>query len=333
MPWDVVVGTVVSVEVGVRAVVTVSIVDVTVSTVTACDLDGWIESEREGSVFGHQPVGFDSGCQENHRTVDLYKVCTDVWLCCSLFHDDWLRDGGQELARFEVADFKFALCGCDFLAESNSVHVEAVAHRKTDGLCHTEVRCDFIENWAFLDEEVLLDLCCINSVVESKAFCERVTNHVSTDLDVASCWFSMVRHRCGSCDIDGNEHWVQTSDDWIDELVWLDAYTVGNFCTECGCEDVLLHFPPFRCCHDVEVDVLKGPTVGKVVHWLIACELCNSAVLSEESLCVRLPHAQKFLSGIILIGCLFDGGWQLEEIVYFRDDLCIADSFGCGVVH
>ena len=40
VPWDVVVGTVVSVEVRVRAVVTVSIVDVTVSTVTARDLDG-----------------------------------------------------------------------------------------------------------------------------------------------------------------------------------------------------------------------------------------------------------------------------------------------------
>jgi hypothetical protein len=53
------------------------------------------------------------------------------------------------------------------------------------------------------------------------------------------------------------------------------------------------------------------------VHWLIACELCNLAILSEEALCVHLPHAQEFLSGIILIGRLFDGRWQLEEIVNF----------------
>ena len=127
----------------------------------------------------------------------------------------------------------------------------------------------------------------------------------------------MVRHWRSTGLIDCNEHWVQTSDDRIDELVCLDAYTSGEFSTEgCG-EDVLCHFPAFRRCHDVEVDVLKGTTVGKVMHWLITCELCDSAIFSVESLCVQLPHAQVLLSGIVLIGRLFDGGWQFEEIVYF----------------
>ena len=160
-------------------------------------------------------------------------------------------------------------------------------------------------------------MCCINGVVECKSFCERIANHVSTNFYVTSCRSSVVRHRSSSSDIDGYEHWVQTCDDRIDELVWLDADTTSNFCTEAGCEDVLCHFPAFRGCHDVEVDVLVGSTVGKVVHRLITCELCNIAVLSEEALCVHLPHAQEFLSGIVLIGCLFDGRWQLEEIVYF----------------
>ena len=80
MPRDVVVRSVVTVEVGVCAVVTVTPVDVTVSTVTAGDLDGWVKSEREGSVFRHQPVGFNSSRQENHRTVNLHEVGTDVRL-------------------------------------------------------------------------------------------------------------------------------------------------------------------------------------------------------------------------------------------------------------
>ncbi|CAI8326303.1 MAG: Uncharacterised protein [Euryarchaeota archaeon UBA443] len=263
----------------------------------------------------------------------MYKVRSDVRFCSAVFHNNWLRNGGQEFTGIDVADLKFALCRCDFIAERNTVEVQAIAHRKTDGFGHTEVLCDFIENWTLLDEEVLLDLCSIHGVVKSKAFCEWVANHVSTDLYITSCWSSMVRHRCSSRDIDGYEHWVQTSDDRIDELVWFDAYTISNFSSESGREDVLFHFPAFWRCHDVEVDVLKGPTVSKIVHWLITCELCNSAILSEESLCVHLPHAQEFLSGIILIGCLFDGGWQLEEIVYFRDDLCIADSIGCSVIH
>ena len=98
MPWHVIVGRVVSVEVTICVVVTVSVVDVTVSTVTTCDLDGWVEGEWEHSILRHKPVRVNCCGQENHRTVYLYEISTDVRLyVCSrtVIENDRLRDGGQ----------------------------------------------------------------------------------------------------------------------------------------------------------------------------------------------------------------------------------------------
>ena len=112
------------------------------------------------------------------------------------------------------------------------------------------------------------------------------------NLNITCCWSSMVRHWCSSCDIDCNEHWVQTCDDWIDELVWLDAHTTGNFSTEGCCEDVLFHFPAFLRCHDVEVDVLKGSTVS------------NAEIVSEVDDFFKLPATIEHLESLnVLAWC------------------------------
>ena len=162
----------------------------------------------------------------------------------------------------------------------------------------------------------MLDLSRVDCVVDSKAFCERVANHVSTDFDLSMRWFSVVRHWFSSSDIDGDEHRIQTGDDWVNVLIHLDAHTMSNFCSECGFEDVFFDFPPFRRCHDVEVDLLKSPAVSEIMHWLVACELSNPAVVGEVCLRIGLPHSEEFLGRIILVVCLFDGCWQFEEIVY-----------------
>jgi hypothetical protein len=121
VPWDIVVRGVVTVQVGICVVVTVSIVDVTVSTVSACDLDGWVKSEWEHSVFGHQPICVDCGGKENHRTVYLHEICADVRFSARFFQNDRLRDGGQKFTGFSRADFEFTLCCGDFLAKRYSV--------------------------------------------------------------------------------------------------------------------------------------------------------------------------------------------------------------------
>ena len=80
MPWQVVVRRVLSSEVSIIVVVAVSRVDVTVSTATTVDLDGWVESEWEHSILRHKPVSINCCGQENHRPVYLYEISTDVRL-------------------------------------------------------------------------------------------------------------------------------------------------------------------------------------------------------------------------------------------------------------
>ena len=119
---------------------------------------------------------------------------TRVRLVSACFHDDRSGNLNEQFTGFNVADLKVFLRLEEVFTEHRLAGEESVASRHAQTFAETEVFGCFREDWDLTKDEVLLDFCALNSVVEVVAFSERVADDVATNFHTVwarSCdeWF------------------------------------------------------------------------------------------------------------------------------------------------
>ena len=98
MPWQVVESPVISIEVTVAGVITVAVVDITISTTVSTaalpDLNSRIEVDRVRAVHVHQPTALYRSCKEYHAIALLhgYEVRSCVHQRVARFNDGRCRE-------------------------------------------------------------------------------------------------------------------------------------------------------------------------------------------------------------------------------------------------
>ena len=290
MPWDVVVGTVVSVVESVAAGITVRVVDVTVATAGGVHLDGRVNGDRVDSVLVEKPVGFNHGDEENLGAVDLHEEGTHVGFFSASFHDHWSWNFSEEFAGFDVADLKVFLRLEEFFTEHRFAGVESVANRHAHAFAETEVLGCLRKNRDLTNDEVLLDLDALNSVIQVEAFSERVADDVATNFHTVRAWSGDERFWSRTGLIEGHEHGVDTGDDRINKLVCLNRDAVCDFRGKVGHEGVLRDSPALWVGLNVQVNVFPSSVTRHVVERLARHHLGNGAILVEEGLGLGVSH-------------------------------------------
>ena len=303
MPWDVVVGTVVSVVVSVGTGVAVSVVDVTVSTAGGVHTNGRVNGDRVNTVFIEEPVGFNHRDEDDFRTVDLHEEGPKVGLFCACFHDDWSRNLSKEFTGFEVADLKVFLRLEEFFTEHFLTREKGVASWDTQTFAESEVLSSLWNHGNLTENEVLLDLVALNGVIQVKAFRERVADDVAANFHAVRAWSGNEWLWSRASDVQGHEHWVEPGDHRVNKLVCLHRDTVSDFRGEVSHEGVLRDSPALWVGLNVQVYVFPSAISRHVVDRFTGHHLRNGSVLIEEGLGLGVSHPLKFKGRVIFVVC------------------------------
>ncbi len=124
---------VVLVCVAVRTRVAVAVVAVAVSTSIAVDLDGWVNSKGEHTIFRHQPVSFHCSRDDHLWAENLDEVSCRVWFLSAFFNDHWDWDLCKEFTGLDVSNLESFLSLRHFFAEQCVAEVKSETRWNLDG--------------------------------------------------------------------------------------------------------------------------------------------------------------------------------------------------------
>ena len=108
----------------------------------------------------------------------------------------------------------------------------------------------------------------------------------------------MQRLRCGSGDIEGHQHWLDTDDYRVNVVVRLHGDTHAGFRSETGLEQVFADLPSVGSRYHVGINLLPRVAIGHIVDGVFEGEDGDITVILDIALLRYAPHSQKLIRGI-----------------------------------